>query len=292
MTLGTPRRRVVFHQNDTAEITAWPNGYDQNPAPDESISSVTFSIKNPDETVVTVAGTITSDGAGFLRYADTTDLGVYGWSARFTFVTGEIRSVSGTFKIVGPFDSVVGTHVEQVADEVWLRLEDMFDSDEGGPWLRDMTMKYFEPSKIERFISEGLLSINQTPPMTEIDLGFFLLQVPNTDPLLLGQTQATPDRFLIVQATLLAVIRHLIRSYVEQPDVRGANVVFEDRRDYLQRWQSVLQIEEANFLRTLTLWKRQFIGFGSSALLVHSKAGRVQRGGTNWRTRNAGRPGW
>lgn len=292
MGLGTPRRRVVFHQNDTAEITAWPNGYDRRPAPAEEIDTVTFSIKNPDDSIVNLPGTITTDGAGFLRYVDTADLGVYGWSARFEFVTGEIRSVSGTFKIVGPFDEVTGTYVEQIADEVWFRLEDMFDSDEGGPWLRDMTMKYFEPSKIERFISEGLFRINQTPPGTEFDLGYFMKLEPNTDPLLLGEMQASPDRGLVIQGTLLAVIRHLLRSYVEQPDVRGANVVFEDRRDYLQRWQSVYQIEKEKWEADLALWKRQFIGFGHSALLVHSKAGRVYRGGTNWRTRNAGRPGW
>lgn len=292
MTLGTPRQRVVFHQGDTAVITAWPNGYDRNPAPAETISSVLFSIKNPDETITTASGTVTTDGAGYLQYNSTSQLGVYGWSAKFTFTTGEIRSVTGTFKIVGPFDEITGTYVEQIADEVWFRLEDMFDSDEGGPWLRDMTLKYFEPSKIERFIAPALMQVNQVQPITEFDLGYFLVQVPNTDPLLAGTTQASPDQYIIVWATLIEVIKHLIRSYVEQPDVRGANVVFEDRRDYLQRWQSVLQMEQAAFDKALLLWKRRFIGFGHSALLVHSKAGRVYRGGTNWRTRNAGRPGW
>lgn len=292
MTLGTPRRRTVFHQNDTAELTAWPNGYDRNPLPDEEIAEVIFSIKDPDGVVQSFPGEVTDEGSGFYRYEGTSQLGVYGWNAQFEFISGAKRTIPGEFIITDPFAATTTPQVQQVADKVWMRLEDMFDSDEGGPWLRDMTMKYFEPSKVEQFVAEGMMIINQTPPMTELDLGYFLIEIPNTDPLFIGETTVSPDSFLVVQATLIAVIKHLIRSYVEQPDVRGANVVFEDRRDYLQRWQSVLQMEEESFRRLLALWKRRFYGFGKSALLVHSKAGRVYRGGSNWRLRNGGRPGY
>lgn len=280
---------MIHHQGDTAEITAWPNGYDRRPAPEGEIDSVIFKIRRPDETVEALPGEVTDDGAGYLRYDNTDELGGYAWSAQFTMMSGEVRSVSGAFKIVDTFASQLGTHLEQIADEVWMRLEDMFDSDEGGPWLRDVTHRFFDPTKIETFVSEALLQVNNTPPMTEIDLGYFLIQIPNTDPMLIGETTTTPDRYIVVQGTLLAVIRHLIRSYTEIPDVRGANVVFEDRRDYFQRWQMVYQMEEQAFNKTLALWKRQFYSFGKSAVLVHSKAGRLGRGGTQWRARNVGR---
>jgi hypothetical protein len=84
-----------------------------------------------------------------------------------------------------------------------------------------------------------------------------------------------------VQATLLAVIRHLMRSYVEQPAPQGANIVYQDRRDYLQRWEEIYKIEEEFFKYVLALWKRQFLHLGTGSLLVHSKAGRLYGPGYN-----------
>lgn len=290
-TLGTPRRRVVFHQGDSAEITAWPNGYDRNPLPEEphEILNVDFTVRAPDQTVATVVGTITVDGSGFLRYLNTTQLGEYGWYAKFTFTSGEIRTINGTFVIIDPYSATTSSQLERVGEAVWLKLEDCFDSNDGGPWLRDMTMKYFEPEKMGQFVQEGLMMINSTPPFTELDLGYFTIQVPNTDPLFVGETTVSPDQNIVAQAALLATIRHLMRSYTEQPDARGANVVFEDRRDYLQRWGIILVNEQAYFDRMVALWKRRFYSMGHSALLVSSKAGRVYRGGSQYRLRNAGR---
>ncbi len=48
---------------------------------------------------------------------------------------------------------------------------------------------------------------------------------------------------LAEQSLLVESIRHLIRSYVEQPLPVGSNVTYFDRRDYMNRWQSILQLE-------------------------------------------------
>jgi hypothetical protein len=121
-----------------------------------------------------------------------------------------------------------------------------------------------------------------------LDLSYFTTPIPNPDPNLPANTyQPDPDRIVLVQATLLAVIKHLMRSYVEQPQPQGANIVWQDRREYLQRWQSIYQIEDAAFKEMVLLWKRQFYNFGQGALSVHSKAGRLYP--TGWRARNVSR---
>jgi hypothetical protein len=168
-----------------------------------------------------------------------------------------------------------------------MRFEDCFDSDLGGPHLRDETLAYFEPSKIEKFIAEGLLEVNLWPPFTNLDLSYFTTQVIDPDPALPpGSMQADPDRYVIALGTELAIIRHLMRSYVEQPAPQGANIVYQDRRDYLQRWQQIYQLEKAEWDRVVALWKRQFLNLGKSSLLVQTKAGRVYPGA---RTRGATR---
>lgn len=288
MSLGTLRDRVEVSLGDTAELRPYIYHTNEQPVASAEIASVDFQVKKPDGTVDTLVGDVQDDGSGFLRYVDTDQKGLYIWVAQFVFTSGEKRSTRDEFNVYDPLEVPPQTRRNTIAEKVWGKLEDCFDSEEGGPWLRDMTLAYFDPSKIEHFIAQGLLNINIYPPMTNLDLGFFTTKEKDPDPALPeGTMQADPDEYVIVQGTLLAVIKHLMRSYVEQPAPQGANIVYQDRRDYLQRWQLIYQIEEAAFNRTLALWKRQFLNLGSSALLVHSKAGRLYPPGH--RARNASR---
>lgn len=253
------------------------------------ITSVTFKLRKPDGVTTTTAGVIQTDGSGFYRFVDTDQTGLYIWTATFVLVSGEKRTYRDEFFVSDPLEVPPNDRKEDISAEVWMRVEDCFDSEMGGPWLRDKTLAYFDPTKVARFIPEGLLMINSQPPLTQLDLGFFTTEVGETDPVILAidpaAKQPDPDRILIVQATLIAVIRHLMRSYTEQPNLQNANVAWQDRRDYLQRWGTILQIEEKWFHDYVLLWKRQFYHFGKSALLVHSKAGRLYPPG--YRARNA-----
>jgi hypothetical protein len=289
MSLGNLRDRVEVSMGDTAELTSYIYNNREVAASANDLDSVSFVIRKPDGTTTTTPGQILEDGAGFLRYTGTTVPGLYVWRAQFTYMSGEIRSTRKEFNVSDPLAVAPQTRKNQIAEQVWLRLEDCFDSDQGGPWLRDMTLSYFDPSKVEKFIPEGLLEINVWPPMTNIDISFFTAQVVDTDPALpVGSMQPDPNRIVLVQGTLLAVIKHLMRSYVEQPNPVGANIVYQDRRDYLTRWQTIYTLEEAEWRRMIALWKRQFLNLGHSSLLVHNKAGRLGYG-TNWRARNIGR---
>lgn len=288
MSLGAEKTQTVVYQTDTAELYAFFYGDNEAQLSQASFSDVTFTVRSPDGTDTSFSGTVNVDGSCYLQYTGTTDVGLYKWTAQATLTTGEKRTYRDEFQVEDPLADPPVTQANEIAEEVWMRLEDCFDSELGGPWLRDMTLVYFEPSKVERFIPEGLLRVNVTPPDTQLDLSYFTTDITATDPNLpSGTMMPDPDRIIIVQGTLLAVIRHLMRSYVEQPEPQGANVVWQSRRDYLQRWQMIYTLEEAAFKEMTLLWKRQFYNFGKGALLTHSKAGRLYP--TGWRARNATR---
>lgn len=285
-TLGTKRERQEVPLSDTAELRPYLYTDDEQPVPASLISGVSFQVKKPDGTVTTITGTIPADGSGFLHYDGVDQKGLYVWTAQFTLVSGEKRTQRGEFNAYDPLEIPPQTRKNKIAEEVWLRLEDCFDSELGGPWLREMTLSYFDPTKIERFIDEGLVYINGWPPITSFGLEMFTTQVPSTDPNEpTGTQEDDPDQILIIQATLLAVIRHLMRSYTEQELPQGANIVWQNRRDYLERWGQIYQLELQWFKEMVALWKRQFFNYGRSSLLVGQKAGRLGYG-TGWRARN------
>lgn len=285
-TLGTKRERQEVPLSDTAELRPYLYNDDETPVAAALISGVNFTVKKPDGTTTTQAGSIPADGSGFLHYDGVDQKGLYIWTAQFTLVSGEKRTQRGEFNAYDPLEIPPQTRKNKIAEEVWLRLEDCFDSELGGPWLREMTLSYFDPTKVERFIDEGLVYINGWPPITNFDLSMFTTGIPSTDPNEpVGTIEDDPDQIIIIQATLLAVIRHLMRSYTEQENVIGANIVWQNRRDYLDRWGQIYQIELQWFKETVALWKRQFFNYGRSSLLVGQKAGRLGYG-TGWRARN------
>jgi hypothetical protein len=228
MPLGLDRHRHEFNLGDSAELEAYVLEGDDVPVVPSDIASVEFNVEKPDNTETTGTGQIQGNGSGFYRYLETDQVGPYKVKATFTFLDGKVRTDYFTFSIIDPFNPPELTKTERIVQAAWRGFEDLFDSEYGGPWLRDMTKAYFNEDKIAELMSEAMLLINTYPP--------------------------------------------------------------EDRRDYLQRWQSVLQIEEQQFQQVLALWKRQFYGFYHNKLLIGSKAGRLM--GQSMRQRNAARGYW
>lgn len=278
--IGYGQEQNLVNLGDTAEIVASIEDVDDQVLTAGQLASASVTIQAPDGTQTVVPADIRDDGSAYARFEDTDQVGEYIVVTRFVLADGVARSTRSDFEVKDPFTEGT-TPSDQIVDQVWLRLEDCFDSQEGGPWLRDQTLRFFNKQKISNFVAEALLDINVTPPMTNATIDYFTTVEPTGDP--------DHDRPILVQGTLIAVIRHLMRSYVEQYQPEGGEVTWLNRRDYLQRWQSILQVEEARFVRLLALWKRQFLGLGHSKLLVSSKAGRLYTPGM--RTRTVGR-GW
>ena len=142
--------------------------------------------------------------------------------------------------------------VEQVT---WL-FGDMFDSTEGGPWLQEQFQTHFDYERISQLMSMAATRIN----FAGVNATAYGVGADNQFP-----PEWTP---LLMWGTYLEVVRHLIRSYTEQPTWVGMNVTYADRRDYSQRWQAILQMEEPQFTKAVIMQKRKMLNLGSSAMLV------------------------
>lgn len=186
----------------------------------------------------------------------TTQAGLYRGACRFTLPDNTIRSQPVTFETIDPLaDRVNLTNKDGAIELTWLKLEDLFDSELGGPHLMDVTKAGFTRDKVALLLPDALYKINNTyQPATGYDSSTF------------PYDQHLP---LLSQALLVQSIRHLMRSYVEQYNPVGSgNITYFDRRDYLNRWQQVYQVEDQQLEQWIDLFKRDQMGFGQTATLV------------------------
>jgi hypothetical protein len=290
MPLGYDREKNVVSLGDTADLYAYLYDDADTPVDPDEIMQVEFTVVKPDNTKEVFEGEITEDGAGRLIYL-TDEVGEFRVIAQFTYLDGRKQSTRSDFEVQDPFAAVAPTDWDTlsedqkylamqdiVAERVWDRLEDLFDAEDGGPWMRDMTMNVFGPNKVRDFIDEALFDINVYNPQTDFGLDKFALP---------HQNKPNSNLVLAVQGTLVAVIRHLMRSYAEMPNPNGGSITFEDRRDYLQRWGTIYQIEFGHYDHLVKMWKRQFLSLGQTKVLVSNKAGRLLP--APLRSRNIGR---
>lgn len=285
MSYGYDKQGRVFI-GDTMTLQA--EIFDDNEAliPQGDISSVTFTVLVPGDdpaspTINAQAGTITSDGTGFFLVSGSYTIysGEYKAFAKFmytdpvtTFVVS--KTVLTSFEVIDPFVRTGTTPADPAVDLCWQKIEDCFDSEYGGPWLRDMTMANFSKDKVRDFVPDVLLEINAEMPQTEFTSTSF--------------PWATDDGTSIFGLGLLvSTIRHLMRSYTEQPDQSSSPTPHLDRTRYQQAWASVYAIEKERYDHILPLFKVRSFAQNGAALLVASKQGRLLP--APLRTRNIGR---
>ena len=279
--LGVRTQIGTIYPNDTAELYAALR-INEEPVPYTDIFSVYFTVQRPDGTFTTQQGDVMSDGRGYLQWLDTSQVGQYLAAAQFTLLDDQIRTVLISFSVVNPFDPNIAA-IDLVSSQVMLRLEDLYDSmNPGGPHLKDWTFAHFDQERIADFINEALMEINVQMPPTQTLLADYT--TPNND------GSQNPMLMLLVQGVLVLAMRHLSRSYVEQPIPQGANIIWEDRTRYSQMWKEQADQLYQEWIGNVRLAKRVYYNFGHSALSIFSKAGRLGWG-PSWKMRSIGR-GW
>jgi hypothetical protein len=143
---------------------------------------------------------------------------------------------------------------KNLVDRVTIRFMDLFDAPEGGPNLQVYLETKFNRGRIAQMMNVGLGKLNtMAQPYSSYDMTTFPL------------TQWGP---LLEQITYIEVIKHLRRSYVEQPQFMGGEVTRLDRRDYLQRWGEILQDEEEALKGQLDVFKMAAMHLGTPRVLV------------------------
>lgn len=225
-------------------------------------TSASWIVKRPDGTTDTGGPIVVDSTEVAISYSNTNLPGQYVMQVTFTLPNSHLRSSVITFEVIDPLDttSEATNDVDKTVDMAWMLLEDLFDSELGGPHLRDVTKNSFNRDKLKRLLPRALYDIGNTfqPAMEFTDVNFpFAAHAP-----------------LLSQALLVEGIRHLMRAYVEQYTPVANNVNYFDRRDYLNRWNMVLQIEQKQLDEWLDLFKRDQMGYGDTSILVGGYAGR------------------
>jgi hypothetical protein len=283
MGFGFERMPKIF-VGDTATLTAYLyDDENETPIPEDDLIDVRFTVVGPLDdpsapSIVSDEGDITGDGTGVYTVAGSVNQapGNYRAVARFTYVEGDTertKTVPVEYDCVDAFARTENTPADQSVDSAWRKLEDCFDSDQGGPWLKDMTMAQFDRDKLKDFLPEVFLEVNAQMPQTTWSTNNF--------------DWTSHDGSAIISLGLLcAAIRHLMRSYTEQPDIMNSQVGYNDRRRYQQAWAAIYQIEQPRYADLLKLYKASQWNTGAS-MLIQSKAGRFTSGAM--RTRYGGR---
>jgi len=260
----------------------------QVPIPLADITAVVFTILKPGDdpgapTIDAAPGTVEADGLGrYVVDAAVNDTeGEYRAFATFTYdegaMVGLTKSVPVFYDVIDVFERAGPSAVDPAVDMAWTMLEDCFDSEFGGPWLRDMTMRVFDKTKVRELAPSVMLQINSQMPLTS-----YTLDSTN------GYPWANADATaLFGQGLLVASIRHLMRSYTEQPDIVSSPVAFMDRKKYSQSWKAVYDVENPIWERWVARFKMQGYDITHGSLLLGSKAGRMLP--APMRSRNVGR---
>lgn len=145
---------------------------------------------------------------------------------------------------------------QAIVGQVWARLADLFDAPYGGPHLQ--VYRRFTRNRIAQLMRVAVGTLNTAAQP---------FQTYSLDP----GGQAFPTAMwgpLLERATWIEVLKHLRRSYVEQPMADGVSTARLDRRDYLQRWGEILQDETETFEDQMESFKMASMGLSGAARIL------------------------
>lgn len=167
----------------------------------------------------------------------------------------------------------------QIVYNVYSRLGNGFDSNIGGPYLQTLIQSGFNAYEVF-----GTLLYNEV-----LSYFNFEFQPPFYPPYEVGvnANHLLPELWygLLEEGLYVSCLRHLQRSYLEQPEVVNSSLGRLDRRDYFERWERVWLQEKEIYDKMLRQFKRRF--------LVGSKRSTLVAGGLIPRMMiNPARPSW
>lgn len=276
----TNTRQPHAYINDTIRLTALiSESMDVNdpvdnrtPVSATDISGVEFIIQRPQDPqglFVTLAADTLENGKAQVTVAAAQhdQPGQYTAVAQFTWGPSATHddfttSVPCSYNINDPFEGSGVQPYDPAVDMAWSYFSDAFDSqdEEGGPWLKEITAGRFDKSRIRTFAPRVIFDINVTQPQTAYALNNF-------------PYAANDGMALFTQGLVVHSIRHLIRSYVEQPDLVNSPVGYANRQRYVDVWSGVYKLELDGYTKMLDYYKRHLLDVGVKVLLS-SKTGR------------------
>lgn len=206
--------------------------------------------------------TATKDSLGtysvLLSSAQTAEPGL--GTLRWDYTLDGIAQVYGLDIEIGPtapaYDALP-PQWQDIIEQVWVKFSDLFDSPYGGPNLQVYAQTHFGRNRLAQLLPQALNRLNSasSPHVSHV----------------LGGITFPFDEWggLLAQSLYIEAVIHLIRSYVEQPEaVLGTAVSRLDRRDYMNRWETVLNLEQQRFDLDLSRYRKANMGLGNISVLV------------------------
>ena len=145
----------------------------------------------------------------------------------------------------------------QIVGQIWVKLADLFDSRLGGPHLQEYYQSHFGPERIAQLMPFALSRItSRVQESTQ-------LQPVGED----GYPYADWSGIL-AQSLWIETLKHLARSYIEQPIAQGVPVARLDRTAYARAWQELVDAEMREFEEMLDVFQMSMLGLGALSLIV------------------------
>jgi hypothetical protein len=158
------------------------------------------------------------------------------------------------------YDSLPLDMKDFIEAQLWSRFRDLFDSPDGGPNLQAYFQSHWSRGRVAQLTAIAITKLNSiAQPWSNYSID--------------GSTG--PEFPIALWGGLLSsyayceMVKHLIRSYTEQPSLMGGGGITRlDRRDYADRWRAVLRDEQAELKSLLDVFKIRHLGLGNPRVLV------------------------
>lgn len=228
--------------------------------PDDSLVHVTVTREADEETILTTEADREEEGVYSitLTSASTQTVGFY--TILWEYALSGASEVYETYVEVGPSSpayDALSPDMKALVEAVWRKFSDTFDSMHGGPNLQEYKQAHWGRNRMAQLLETAFAEVN-------------LAAQPHTTYGLHGGKRFPLAKWggVLEQRLYIESLKHLIRSYTEQPQVMGINVARFDRAQYANAWRSILQDEQREYESKFEIFKMAHMGLGKPSVLV------------------------
>lgn len=260
MTINPARQYVSQYSNDVLALGIHVGGVLADP--DDSLVTVSMTDETTSQLVFTESATRTGAGQYQIILTSAQSSTPDDYTLTWEYNISGVGQFFQTFILIGQADpnyDNLTADMKVLVEGVWFRLEDLFDSPEGGPNLQTYFETRWSRGRVGQLlgVALGYLNTMQQPFQTWSMDG-------TTGPIFpVAQWGA-----LLSQALFVEVIKHLRRSYTEQPELQGGSVTRLDRQSYWDRWGQILQEEQATLKQQMDVFKIASMSLSHPQVLV------------------------